>query len=315
MGTEGADHQNREGRKARALAAGKVRTLGKTLTSPLHPVHPTRSGYRAARQHFNQTGVSMNELSYWLLRRENQLLAALERPGEHYFPRGRASDFGNPADALRVGEWQGLPCYAAELGALPENFSGELISVRSLFSLVSAEAAALAGRAILLLDWQKNHRYCGKCGSPTAVKPRQFAMQCATCGLVSYPRISPAVMVLIRRGNALLLARSPRFKPGVFSALAGFVEAGETLEQCAAREVREEVGIEIANLRYYGSQSWPFPDSLMVAFFADYAGGTITPDPSEIEAADWFPCNALPALPEPMSLAWQMIEAARKQPV
>jgi NAD+ diphosphatase len=257
----------------------------------------------------------MNELSYWLLRKDNQLLAALERPSEHYFPRGCASDFGNPTDALLVGEWQGLPCYAAELGALPEKFSCELISVRSLFSLVSAEAAALAGRAILLLDWQKNHRYCGKCGSPTAVKPRQFAMQCATCGLVSYPRISPAVMVLIRRGDELLLARSPRFKPGVFSALAGFVEAGETLEQCAAREVREEVGIEIANLRYYGSQSWPFPDSLMVAFFADYAGGTITPDPSEIEAADWFPCNSLPALPEQMSLAWQMIEAASKQPV
>jgi NAD+ diphosphatase len=120
-------------------------------------------------------------------------------------------------------------------------------------------------------------------------------------------------MVLISRGDELLLARGHRFKPGVYSALAGFVEAGETLEQCATREVREEVGIEITKLRYFGSQSWPFPDSLMVAFFADYAGGTIQRDPLEIEDAGWFSCHALPALPEPMSLAWQMIDAACRE--
>jgi NAD+ diphosphatase len=256
----------------------------------------------------------MSQLSYWLLRSNNQLLANIEQTGGKYFPYGHAADFGNPKDALLVGEWQGLPCYAAELEQLPNNCSGELISVRSLFSLVSAEAIELAGRAVLLLDWQKNHRYCGKCGTPNARKTGEYSMHCPACGLVSYPRISPAVMVLIRRGDELLLARSHRFKPGVYSALAGFVEAGETLEQCAAREVREEVGIEITNLRYFGSQSWPFPDSLMVAFFADYAGGTIEPDPSEIEDAGWFSRNALPALPEQMSLAWQMIDAASREP-
>ena len=117
-------------------------------------------------------------------------------------------------------------------------------------------------------------------------------------------------MVLVRRGNELLLARSPHFKPGVFSALAGFVEAGETLEQCAAREVREEVGVEIANLRYFQSQPWPFPDSLMLAFFADYAGGEITPDPAEIEAAGWYALDALPGLPDPVSIARRLIDAA-----
>jgi NAD+ diphosphatase len=186
------------------------------------------------------------------------------------------------------------------------------MAVRALFSLIDAEAISLATRATLLLDWQKNHRYCGRCGTPTSRKTVEFSTFCPSCGLVTYPRISPAVMVLIRRGDELLLARSHRFRPGVFSALAGFVEAGETLEHCAAREVREEVGIEITNLRYFGSQSWPFPDSLMVAFFADYAGGTIDPDPNEIEAAAWFPRDSLPALPEPMSLAWQMIAAACK---
>ena len=136
-------------------------------------------------------------------------------------------------------------------------------------------------------------------------------MACPACGLLAYPRISPAVMVLVERGDDLLLARSPHFLPGVFSALAGFVEAGESVEQCAAREVREEVGVEIARLRYFRSQSWPFPNSLMIAFFADYAGGEITPDPAEIEAAGWFPRKALPPLPDQASIARHLIDAAR----
>ena len=252
----------------------------------------------------------MNESSYWLLRCGNQLLTPIDKSGGNFFPLGLASDFGNPADILLVGEWQGIPCHAAEIDKLPENFAGELVSVRSLLNLAGLKAVSIAGRAIQLLDWRKNHRYCGRCGTLTHMKAGEFSMSCPACALVVYPRISPAIMVLIRRGDEFLLARSPRFKPGVFSALAGFVEAGETLEQCARREVREEVGIEIANLRYFKSQPWPFPDSLMIAFFADYAGGTITPDPVEIEAADWFPQSALPALPEPVTLARQLIEAA-----
>jgi NAD+ diphosphatase len=174
--------------------------------------------------------------------------------------------------------------------------------VRSLFSLADAEAISLIGRATQLLDWQKSHRYCGRCGELTTIKTGGFAMLCSACNLLAYPRISPAVMVLISREDELLLARSHHFKPGVFSALAEFVEAGETLEQCAVREVREEVGIEITNLRYFGSQSWPFPDSLMVAFFADYADRIIKADQSEIEAAEWFLRSALPTLPEPLSI-------------
>ena len=257
----------------------------------------------------------MNGSSYWLLRYENQLLTAIGSSAGDIFPRGLASDFGSPRDALLVGEWQGVPCYAAELDQLPENIAGALMTLRSLFSVAGAEAIYLAGRAIQLLDWQQNHRYCGRCGAPTTIKAGQFAMSCPACGLVAYPRISPAVMVLISRGDELLLARSPRFRPGIFSALAGFVEAGETLEQCASREVLEEVGIAITNLRYFASQSWPFPHSLMVAFLADYAAGVITPDPSEIEDARWFPRSALPLLPEPPSIARRLIDAAcREQP-
>jgi NAD+ diphosphatase len=252
----------------------------------------------------------MNDFSYWLLRYDNQLLTTIDKTDGNVFPFGLALDFGSPKDALLVGEWQGICCYAAELDKPPENISGVLMPVRSFFSLAGAEAIFLASRATQLLDWQKNNRYCGKCGAPTAIKPVQFVMMCSSCGFFVYPRISPATMVLISRGDEILLARSARFKPGVFSALAGFVEAGETLEQCAKREVLEEVGIEITNLRYFGSQSWPFPDSLMVAFLADYAGGVINPDPLEIEDAKWFLRSALPALPEPVSIARQLIDAA-----
>jgi NAD+ diphosphatase len=161
------------------------------------------------------------------------------------------------------------------------------------------------------MDWKKNHRFCGHCATPTVMKTSEFGMECPACRLVVYPRISPAVMVLVRRGpDELLLARSPHFKPGVFSALAGFVEAGETLEECARREVMEEVGVKISRLEYFQSQSWPFPNSLMVAFFADYESGEITPDPSEIEAAAWFNRNDLPRLPDPVSIARRLIEAA-----
>ena len=252
----------------------------------------------------------MNELSYWLLRSDNQVLAVPGGDAATIFPRGQAADFGNPDNALLVGQWQGRPCYAAEVERLPESVAGELVPVRSVYGLAGAEAFALAGRASQLMDWRKNHRYCGRCATPTTMKTTEFAMACPACGLLAYPRISPAVMVLIGRGDELLLARSPHFKPGIFSALAGFVEAGETLEQCAVREVREEVGIEISNLRYFRSQPWPFPDSLMLAFFADYAGGEITPDPSEIEAAGWFSRSALPPLPDQASIARHLIEAA-----
>jgi NAD+ diphosphatase len=252
----------------------------------------------------------MSETAYWLLRSENQVFVTDDARLEAAFPLGSAADIGVASDsALFIGQWQGRPCYAADIDVVPD-VAGELVAVRSLFARFGAEAFALAGRATQLMDWQRNHRYCGRCATPTARKAGEYAMLCPKCGLFAYPRISPAVMVLIARGDELLLARSPHFRPGMYSALAGFVEAGETLEQAAVREVREEVGLEIANLRYFRSQPWPFPDSLMIAFFADYAGGEIIPDPSEIEAAGWFARSALPPLPDPVSIARQLIDAA-----
>lgn len=248
----------------------------------------------------------MDQPTYWILRCEHRLLAFPGAAAEAFLPAGH---FALP-DSIVIGEWRGRPCHAADVERFPELPGAEPVPLRAVFGLFGAEAFALAGRATQLLDWQANHRFCGKCGTPSVRQEGEPAMRCPACGLLAYPRLSPAVMVLVRDGERLLLARSPHFKPGVFSALAGFVEPGETLEQCAVREVREEVGVDIVNLRYFASQPWPFPNSLMIAFFADYAGGTITPQPGEIEAADWFAPEALPLLPEPISISRRLIEAA-----
>lgn len=253
----------------------------------------------------------MTPTAYWILRCEHRVLTVAGDAAT--FPDDRAVSGILPAESLAVGTWRGLPCRAADLEGLPESAGIVATPLREIHGLAGDEAFALAGRAVQLLDWQKNHRYCGQCGTPTERLRGETAMACAACGLVVYPRISPAVMVLVRDGERLLLARSPRFKPGVFSALAGFVEAGESLEQCAVREVREEVGVEIAGLRYFASQPWPFPNSLMLAFFADYAGGEIVPDPAEIEAAAWFTVDALPLLPDPVSISRRLIEAACRE--
>jgi NAD+ diphosphatase len=203
-------------------------------------------------------------------------------------------------------------CFACELeegSAAPEgmHWSG----LRALFGSIDDSLFALAGRAFQIVDWDRSHQFCGRCGTPTQIKNHERARECPNCGQVHYPRIAPAIMALIRRGREFLLARSPHFAPGMYSALAGFVEPGETLEQTLVREVREEVGIEVANVRYFASQPWPFPHSLMIAFNADYAGGEITPEPGEIEAAEWFTPERLPqVLPSKISISRRLIDAA-----
>lgn len=251
----------------------------------------------------------------WILRCESRVLV-LGDAGASAFPRFAGADALASLTPLPERNWltvgmhAGVTCHAADVERFPDLPGAIAVSLRELFLVSGADAFTLAGRAVQLLDWHRQHRFCGQCGTPTERRQTEFAMQCPSCGLIVYPRISPAVMVLVRDGRRLLLARSPRFKPGVFSALAGFVEAGETLEACAMREVHEEVGIAITNLRYFSSQPWPFPNSLMVAFFADYAGGEIVPEPGEIEAAGWFTPEHLPALPDPISIARRLIDAA-----
>lgn len=213
------------------------------------------------------------------------------------------------ASTLEVGALGGASCRAVAIEmaeALPEGM--ELLGLRRLWGALDEEAWRLAGRAVQLLDWDLTHRFCGRCGEPTVAHPTQRSRGCPRCGLEQFPRLSPAVITLVTDGERLLLARSPHFAPGVYSTLAGFVEPGESLEEAVHREIAEEVGVAVADVRYFGSQPWPFPNSLMIGFTARYAGGEIVIDPAEIEDAAWFTPDALPELPSPMSIARALIE-------
>jgi len=193
-----------------------------------------------------------------------------------------------------------------EYTPLPPGFTFE--PLRALYGVLAEDLYAVAGRAVQVVEWDRTHRYCGRCGTATNDIAGERAKRCPNCGLLSYPRISPAVIVLVARDDELLLARSPHFPAGMYSVLAGFVEPGESLEDTVAREIGEETGIGVKSVRYFGSQPWPYPNSLMIGFTAVYAGGELTPDPREIEAAAWYTRNNLPKLPGKPSIARALID-------
>ncbi len=220
-------------------------------------------------------------------------------------------DFGVfTAEAQYLGAVEGHPCFCAETGEgweAPKGFNFR--GLRELFGVLGEDYFRIAGRASQIVDWDRDHRFCGRCGKPTLEKEGERAKECPACGFVAYPRISPAAIVAVVRDGRLLLARSARFPRAFFSVLAGFVDPGETLEECIHREVREEVGIEVSKLRYFGSQSWPFPNSLMIAFTAEYACGEISIDGKEIEEAAWYSADELPKrIPGAMSVARKLID-------
>ncbi|MEK9719522.1 MAG: NAD(+) diphosphatase [Quisquiliibacterium sp.] len=181
--------------------------------------------------------------------------------------------------------------------------------LRSWFGVIDDQSLAIAMRAVQVLEWDRTHRFCGACGTPTGQAPNERAKRCPSCGLTVYPRISPAMMVLVTRGRDLLLGRGLNFPPGRYSALAGFMEAGESIEDTVHREVFEETNVRVKNLRYFGSQSWPFPNSLMIAFHAEYDGGQMQANPTELADAQWFTLENLPQLPPRLSISRALIEA------
>ena len=184
----------------------------------------------------------------------------------------------------------------------------QFVPAWELISRLGREEFAVMARARMLVAWQRDHRYCGRCGAPTAAAPDEHAVVCGQCGLRCYPRISPVIIVRITRGEEILLARPVRARRALYSVLAGFVEAGESLEETVVREVAEEVGVRIRGLRYFGSQPWPFPHALMVAFTAEWAGGRLTPRPGEIVDAGWYRRGALPEIPPRGSTARALID-------
>ncbi len=232
-----------------------------------------------------------------------------EREGQPSIPTG-ATLPALAEGAHFLGTLDGVDCYAAAASKDWEAPQGlTWLPARGLFTRVDDTLLAVAGRSLAIAEWDMNHRFCGKCGQPTDLVPGERARRCTACHTPFYPRISPAVIVLITRGDAMLLARSSNFPGAFFSTLAGFVEPGESLEETVVREVKEEVGVDIQNLRYFGSQPWPFGRSLMVGFTAEYAGGDIRVDGTEIVEANWFTPDALPKIPPRLSIARHLIDA------
>ena len=185
----------------------------------------------------------------------------------------------------------------------------EVLGLRALYGAVDETVFGIAARAVQIVEWATTHRFCGRCATPTERTPGERAMRCPACGLSAYPRIAPAIIVLVRKGDLALLAHGARFPAPFYSTLAGFVEPGESVEETVVREVKEEVGIDVGDLRYFGSQSWPFPHSLMLGFFATWKSGEIRCEPSEILDAKWFDAGSLPMIPPPMSISRKLIDA------
>jgi NAD+ diphosphatase len=258
----------------------------------------------------------------WFIFRRSHLLVRWEADGQAVVPQVvDVAEVVGENTAVRpqyLGQFAGQDCHAAELldpeTPAPEGY--QFVGLRQLFHQLDPAMFQIAGRAVQMVAWARDHQYCGRCGTPTN-HASDRAKVCPACELRAYPRLSPAVIMAVTRGEELLLAHGVRHPAKMYSVLAGFAEPGETLEECVAREVGEEVGLQVGDIRYFGSQPWPFPNSLMIGFTAVYTAGTITPSP-EIEHAGWYTRQQIQSgelflPPASISIAGQLIEAFVQQ--
>ncbi|MEO7572452.1 MAG: NAD(+) diphosphatase [Acidimicrobiales bacterium] len=209
-----------------------------------------------------------------------------------------------------LGTLDGAACWAVDLDddGVPDVLVEGLVPLMGLYGNVDDVRWTLAGRAVQLVEWERTTRFCGRCATPTEPAPGDRARRCPACGLLAFPRLAPAVITLIERGDEALLARGRAFPVPMYSCIAGFVEPGETMEQAVHREVGEEVGVSVTDVRYVASQPWPFPHSLMIGFEASWAGGDIVIDDTEIVDAQWYRADDLPPIPPGMSIARTLID-------
>jgi NAD+ diphosphatase len=261
---------------------------------------------------------ALEELAYWFIFSGSKLLVHQESDAVRVPRLRELSELGITAVRQQylgyLEENKPIHCYTIsvpEKSVAPAGMA--FMGLRQLFGLLDETCIWLAGRAFQIIDWDRTSQYCGQCGAPNTQLDHERAKKCLHCGHIKYPRISPAIIVRVERhdpdGAKILLANGRRFRSSkVYSVLAGFVEPGETLEECVQREICEEVGITVKNIRYFGSQPWPFPDSLMIAFTAEYASGEITLEEAEIADANWFKPDELPNIPPPLSIARRLID-------
>ncbi|MBV4367364.1 NAD(+) diphosphatase [Erwinia sp. BNK-24-b] len=242
--------------------------------------------------------ISSVDAGWWVVSHEQKLWLP-----KGQLPYGTAQDLDlTGRTASLIGEWQGEP-----VRLVCENRPEGMASLRQLLDQ-DAVLFQLAGRGVQLAEFYRAHKWCGYCGHTMHRSKTEWACLCSHCRQRYYPQISPCIIVAIRRGDEILLAQHTRHRNGIYTVLAGFVEVGETLEQTVAREVMEESGIKVKNLRYVTSQPWPFPQSLMMAFMADFESGEIVIDPKELLDANWYRFDALPQLPPAGTVARRLIE-------
>ena len=207
-----------------------------------------------------------------------------------------------------LGDLNGMHCFCGVINPasnIPDNMS--LYDLRSAYGLIDDDLFAVAGRALVIADWDNTCKFCGKCGMPLAEREHERAKICTSCNISYYPKLSPAIIVAVVKDDQILLAHGKNFPEGRYSVIAGYVDTGETLEQCVHREVKEETGIEIKNINYFGSLPWPCSDSIMIGFTAEYSKGSIKIDGDEITEAGWFNADMLPEVPGKVSLARKLI--------
>ena len=212
--------------------------------------------------------------------------------------------------AVALGSLDGVAVYVTELDGAE---ALEPVALRDALLTMEQAPAAMLSTGFQVWQWWRDHRYCGRCGQETGFHPRERAKWCEPCGIPWYPRLAPCVIVVIRRDERLLLAKNARARHHFYSLIAGFVEPGESLEGAVAREVMEETGLEVTNVRYQSSQPWPFPHQLMVGFFADYAGGELMLQEDELADAGWYRPGDTPPVPPQSTIAGRLIRAMESE--
>jgi NAD+ diphosphatase len=247
---------------------------------------------------------------YWFAFSSSRLLAKEDKSKFSVPILKNLSDLQlTPIRTQYLGIFEGLPCHSAELPPDIQAPSGlTFTDLRPLYFGIDEDIFLLAGRALQIMAWDQTHQFCGRCGQRTESIPGEMAKTCPVCKFMSYPRISPAVIVAVLKDDKILLTRYAQFRGNMRTIIAGFLEPGETLEECVRREVLEEVGLRVKNIKYFGNQPWPFPNSLMIGFTAHYAGGEIKVDGKEIAEADWYTADHTPDVPPKMSISREIID-------